>query len=242
MLRPWSDRQIEDCGEPLCSLSPDFFCLQPHPYQALGAPYGAGLNPFALREGVCSRLLKAQRDLQSRAPGLRFAIFDAWRPIAVQQFMVDHALAEERGRRGLPLDASTDDPLTQKALKDVEEAVGRFWAPPSRDPATPPPHSTGAAVDLTLADETGTPLDMGGAIDAIGVVSEPSYYAVAAQSGQDSEAELFDQRRCLLRHVMEAAGFQQHPNEWWHFSYGDQLWAWRAGQKTAIYGRSEPSA
>ncbi|MFM7652374.1 MAG: D-alanyl-D-alanine dipeptidase, partial [Vulcanococcus sp.] len=33
------------------------------------------------------------------------------------------------------------------------------------------------------------------------------------------------------------AGFEQHPNEWWHFSYGDQLWAWRAGQDVACYGR-----
>jgi D-alanyl-D-alanine dipeptidase len=37
---------------------------------------------------------------------------------------------------------------------------------------------------------------------------------------------------------MLEAGFAQHPNEWWHFSHGDQLWAWRTGQTQAIYGRS----
>ena len=26
---------------------------------------------------------------------------------------------------------------------------------------------------------------------------------------------------------MTKFGFAQHPNEWWHFSYGDQLWAWK---------------
>ena len=36
---------------------------------------------------------------------------------------------------------------------------------------------------------------------------------------------------------METAGFAQHPNEWWHFSLGDQLWAWRTGGQTARYGR-----
>jgi D-alanyl-D-alanine dipeptidase len=25
---------------------------------------------------------------------------------------------------------------------------------------------------------------------------------------------------------MVSAGFQQHPNEWWHFSYGDQMWCY----------------
>jgi D-alanyl-D-alanine dipeptidase len=36
---------------------------------------------------------------------------------------------------------------------------------------------------------------------------------------------------------MEVAGFAQHPNEWWHFSHGDQLWAWRLGHPSAHYGR-----
>ena len=31
-------------------------------------------------------------------------------------------------------------------------------------------------------------------------------------------------------------GFVQHPNEWWHFSYGDQLWSWLSKQGNAIYG------
>jgi D-alanyl-D-alanine dipeptidase len=37
--------------------------------------------------------------------------------------------------------------------------------------------------------------------------------------------------------VMLEVGFAQHPNEWWHFSQGDQLWAWRTGHHQAIYGR-----
>ena len=35
---------------------------------------------------------------------------------------------------------------------------------------------------------------------------------------------------------MEQAGFVQHPNEWWHFSYGDQLWSWLRNQGNPIYG------
>jgi D-alanyl-D-alanine dipeptidase len=36
---------------------------------------------------------------------------------------------------------------------------------------------------------------------------------------------------------MAAAGFARHPNEWWHFSHGDQLWAWLRGEPQAHYGR-----
>jgi len=114
--------------------------------------------------------------------------------------------------------------------------VSRFWAPPSQDPATPPPHSTGAAVDLTLAEASGYPLAMGGEIDAIAAVSEPDHYAAAARD-PSSQAALWHHRRCLLAEAMAVAGFSQHPHEWWHYSYGDQLWAWRSRQPTACYGR-----
>lgn len=67
-------------------------------------------------------------------------------------------------------------------LEAVTAEVGRFWAAPSPDPATPPPHSTGGAVDLTLATTSGEPLDLGGEIDAIGAVSEPDHYDPARRS------------------------------------------------------------
>lgn len=41
---------------------------------------------------------------------------------------------------------------------------------------------------------------------------------------------------------MNQAGFVQHPNEWWHFSYGDQLWCWISNQNNAIYGAAFESA
>ncbi|WP_271255300.1 M15 family metallopeptidase [Pseudanabaena sp. Chao 1811] len=35
---------------------------------------------------------------------------------------------------------------------------------------------------------------------------------------------------------MTHSGFVRHPHEWWHFSYGDQIWAWICNEKLAIYG------
>lgn len=232
MLRPWSDRPIRDCGESLEQLPPLIHRLEPHPYASLGAPYGVGADPFRLRESVIIRLIKAQFALQRTEPKIRLAVFDAWRPIAVQAFMVDHAIAEECQRRGVDRDQSSQS----VAVQEVIEAVGRFWAPPSLDPSTPPPHSTGAAVDLTLAEANGMPLSMGGEIDAIGAISEPDHFVEAARENPSSEAGLWHQRRRLLADAMVTAGFAQHPHEWWHFSHGDQLWAWRCNKPEAIYG------
>ena len=230
-MRPWSLIPIAECGEPMQELPPALLRMEPHPYMALGAAYGASGTPFQLRLGVVQRLLDAQQQLVEHDPSLRLSIFDAWRPIAVQAFMVDHSIAELCRERGVEVRSGN-------AFDQVVADVGRFWAAPSRDPMTPPPHSTGAAVDLTLSSSDGTPLAMGGEIDAIGAVSEPQHYA----GRDDSNARRWHQRRQLLAEVMGAAGFAQHPNEWWHYSFGDQLWAWRRGAAVAIYAEAVNSA
>ena len=232
-MRPWHGVPIDDCGEELVPLPASLLRLEPHPYASLGAPYGEGGCPFRLRSGVVSRLLAAQEALRRHEPGLRLAIFDAWRPLAVQRFMVRHTLVEECQRRGLDPDGQGP------ALESVRRLVARFWAAPSPDPSTPPPHSTGAAVDLTLADSDGQPLAMGGAIDALGPVSEPDHHAAAAAADPRAEAAHWHANRERLLAVMEGAGFARHPNEWWHFSLGDQLWAWSRQETRAIYGRLE---
>ena len=244
--RPWSPIPILESGQRLEPIPASLYRLEPHPYVALGAPYGGQVDPFRLRSGVVQQLLTAERHLAELRPGWRLLIFDAWRPLAVQRFMVAQAIGEQCRLQGV------DPQGSSAALAAIGAEVGRFWAPPSEDPATPPPHSTGAAVDLTLAGHEDPPsqgeagegapgkvhqLDLGAPIDAIGAVSEPDHFAAAALADPSSGAARWHGRRQLLRQVMETAGFVQHPNEWWHFSLGDQLWAWRTGAKAARYGR-----
>jgi zinc D-Ala-D-Ala dipeptidase len=234
-LRPWSAIPIDDGGDPLEPLPPQLLRIEPHPYAALGAPYGDAGSPFRLRGEVIRRLLRAQQQLRHGQPDWRLAIFDAWRPLAVQAFMVEHSIASTCRARDI-------DPAAATAARDaVVSEVGRFWAPPTADPAAPPPHSTGAAVDLTLASGSGELLEMGSAIDAIGVVSEPDHFLQASQRCPDPQLQgrylIWHRRRQALRAAMEEVGFVQHPNEWWHFSWGDQLWAWRRNAPNAHFGR-----
>lgn len=236
-MRPWQAIPIQDLGEPLVDLPAPLLRLEPHPYVQAGAPYGDGGSPFRLRAGVLQRLLLAQDLLQASTEGAEWqlAIFDGWRPLAVQRFMVEQAIAQTCGSRGI-------DPLQASPERDaVVMEVGRFWAPPNDDLAKPPPHSTGAAVDLTLADRQGRVLEMGSPIDLIGPPSEPDYFLTLAESHSDSpecqQYLLWHRRRVVLHVAMHAAGFARHPNEWWHFSWGDQLWAWSTGAAEAAYGR-----
>ena len=231
-LRPWNNIKINECNEPLVVIPESIFRLTPHPYMSLGAPYLTGLDPWVLRQSVLKRLKQAQQNLFDITSDLQLALFDAWRPISVQKFMFNYTIEETCRSRGINI----DDISNKEDITDVIEEVGRFWAKPSCNPLTPPPHSTGAAIDLTLADMTGHPLDLGGEIDFIGAESSPDFYKEDNLGNPCSKHQLFHKRRSLLFSVMEQAGFVQHPNEWWHFSYGDQLWAWTSNQGIPIYG------
>ena len=231
-LRPWNNIKINECNEPLVVIPESIFRLTPHPYMSLGAPYLTGLDPWVLRQSVLKRLKQAQQNLFDITSDLQLALFDAWRPISVQKFMFNYTIEETCRSRGINI----DDISNKEDITDVIEEVGRFWAKPSCNPLTPPPHSTGAAIDLTLADMTGHPLDLGGEIDFIGPESSPDFYKKDNSGIPCSKHQVFHNRRSLLFSVMEQAGFVQHPNEWWHFSYGDQLWAWTSNQGISIYG------
>ncbi len=232
MTRPWHKLPINSIDEPLVELPKSLHRLEPHPYLSLGAPYGHGLHPWFLREKVILKLLQAERALQKQKSNLRLAIFDAWRPIPVQAFMVDYVIKQECIKKGL--DISLQE--SKEAYRDILENVEKFWAAPSVSSLTPPPHSTGGAVDITLANDLGDPLDMGGEIDELGPISYPSYYSKSHQIKSNSLESVWNFRRVLLFEVMNKVGFVQHPNEWWHFSYGDQLWAWRSNSSNAFYG------
>lgn len=228
-MKPYQKIPIKECGETLVSIPLEHFAVtSPHPYAALGAPYG-DFSPYFLRQGVLQKLLQAQSYLQKKRPGWRLQIFDAYRPIPVQQFMVDYTFNQLAEKAGLDPKKLSDEKRSHLTAKVIE-----FWAVPSLNPNTPPPHSTGAAVDLTLVNEQGITVDMGSAIDEISPRSYPNHFTPE----QDQQARQYHHHRSILSEAMSAASFQQHPNEWWHFSTGDQLWAYQVGA-IARYGNAQ---
>ncbi len=76
-------------------------------------------------------------------------------------------------------------------------------------------HNYGCAVDLTIADDKGVPLDMGTAFDEFHPRSQPKLEAEYLRSGELTSAQL--ENRLVLRRAMTGAGFIQNPHEWWHY-------------------------
>ena len=227
---------IHECGEPLVPIPDGIFVrFDPPPYLAFGAKYGAA-NPWMMREGVLNALIAAQNRLQTIRPNWKIMLFDVYRPNSVQIFMVEREFGIKARDAGL-------DPanLTPEQREELGKKVFKYWSVPSEDPTTPPPHSTGAAMDITLSDENGHEVDMGALIDEGAPPAHPDYFVHA----KDDAGQLAHAHRTLLRYVMSAEGFRQHPEEWWHFSRGDQLWAWLEREKgrnpnaTALYGRAD---
>jgi D-alanyl-D-alanine dipeptidase len=70
-------------------------------------------------------------------------------------------------------------------------------------------HNLGVAIDLTAVDTaTGRPLDMGTPYDTFGAEAH-----TANATGEVAR------NRAILVDAMEAEGFENYDQEWWHFSY-----------------------
>jgi zinc D-Ala-D-Ala dipeptidase len=80
------------------------------------------------------------------------------------------------------------------------------------DPRRGSPHSRGAAIDLTLVDQSGAALDMGTAFDAFTKLSHHGATEI------DPAAQ---RNRMLLLGLMTAAGWDFYRNEWWHYQLFD---------------------
>jgi zinc D-Ala-D-Ala dipeptidase len=95
------------------------------------------------------------------------------------------------------------------------------------DPPDIGPHCTGGAIDLSLVDLHGKPLDMG---TNMGEFTNKSFTY--------NNQLTIEQRtnRQILLDAMETVGFLNFPAEWWHFSYGDRDWAY-VNETQAFYGQ-----
>lgn len=185
------------------------------------------ITALVLREGAAQRL---QRVNAALAPaGLELFLFDAWRPQAVQRYFHDEWLPNELKRRRPDLRGAA-------LLKEVET----YWAAPTVSADAPSPHSTGGAVDITIRWRGGDMLWMGSLFDDASAIAHTAHFEGAdAEAGFSFSAEEARANRRLLYWLMREAGFASNPSEWWHFSYGDRMWANITGAPAALYSGAE---
>ncbi len=179
-----------------------------------------------LRRSVAAKL--AAINLRLKPLGLELWLFDAWRPQAIQRFFHDVWFPDWLRARNPHLEG-----------EGLVEEVEKYWAAPTAGATSPSPHATGGAVDLTIVfRETRHALYMGGVFDELTGLAWTDHYEHAdPQSMSDEEARA---NRRLLYWLMTDEGFASNPTEWWHYSWGDQLWARLYGQPAAHYGACVP--
>ncbi len=226
-MKIWNKIPIKDNGEKLIAIPSCLKFFDPHPYSHLGAPYKDKSSIWKLREEVVNRLVKVHDYLISKS-SFNLLIYDSWRPLEVQEFMFKRAILLECKKSDIDISFENI-----KTYPSIIKKVEKFWAYPSYDTRCPPPHSTGGALDVCLSDKDGNLVEMGSMVDQMDETSNPYFYA----NIKNEEAIIWNSRRNLLREIMTKFGFAQHPNEWWHFSYGDQLWAWKNKKANALYGK-----
>lgn len=100
--------------------------------------------------------------------------------------------------------------------------VDKFTAPPGGSS-----HQTGAAIDLTLINKKGERLDMGTSLTDFG---EKVYMHTNLINEEQKK------NRKTLRDAMTKAGFVYYPLEWWHYCYGDRMWAAYNNKTECFYG------
>jgi D-alanyl-D-alanine dipeptidase len=149
--------------------------------------YGC-LRHAYVQKPVLLMLNKAQLALEKKYPGYHLLIYDAARPLSIQWVLWNT--------------------LTQYPPAERQKYVA--------DPKQHSIHNYGSALDLTVADEKGKPLDMGTKYDFFGDLAYPSKEKQFLSSGKLSQKAY--QNRLILRQAMQTAGFMRIEFEWWHFN------------------------
>ena len=177
------------------------------------APVEARFNgAIYLREHVtCSVLNAAERLLDATKGEVTLKFYDGYRPLEDQRRLFDKYRAEFAAAMPGASDQEIWDRVTQVVA----------------DPDLTPPHSTGGAVDLTLAwTRTHVELDMGSGVNEL--------TARASTWCRDLSATQ-EYNRLLLLGTMTSAGFYNLPTEFWHYSQGDPYHTLFCGEAQAKY-------
>ncbi len=197
---------IQESREPVVDLSKFDFILEPKYF--MGGV--SGDKRIFLREGVVRRLDELQKELK----GFKIKIWDGFRSRIVQNTLLNNLCKE----------LAIKQPTWSK--EEVAHEAGVFITLAS-DANRIPPHATGGAVDLTLVDASGSEVDMGTEFDHFGPEAHVEYFASDSPIGRN---------RTMLRELLRSRDFVQYSDEWWHFDYGNQLWAMNLHKPFAIYG------
>lgn len=162
-----------------------------------------------LRKTVAEMISRAEKKLPA---GTTFIINDAWRPQSVQKEITKWFIKSFSKK----YPSWSKDRIIREVEKYVAPSNGKYSSG----------HMTGGAVDLRLF-KNGKKVPM---------KSSRLTYQENAKSFQPKLPQYIQKNRNVMFAALKKAGLSNHPNEYWHWSYGDIWWAKINKKKTAIYG------
>jgi len=112
----------------------------------------------------------------------------------------------------------------------LRRLASQFTAP--MDEHVPPPHTTGGAIDLMLANENNEVLDH---LSPYVPRDHKAFPFAAAGLSDDAR-----RHRDMLAQAFSTGAMTNYPSEYWHWSYGDQGWAYRGRHEHALYSAVTP--
>ncbi|MCF6274662.1 MAG: D-alanyl-D-alanine carboxypeptidase family protein [Robiginitomaculum sp.] len=168
-------------------------------------------NDWRIRRVVRDKVLQAVDNLPD---GLCLMLFDAFRT------------RDRQWELWNPVFKSITDNNPNWSKDQVYIEASRWVSPPD---GLGSGHQAGAAIDIKLAYLNKEELDFGGTMKGLSGVA-PTAWPVVPNIRKN---------RDLLVKLMHDVGMVNYPDEWWHFSYGDRLWAEITGKSKAFFAPIE---
>ncbi len=160
--------------------------------------------PIYLRESVAKKLQSAQKLLPKDT---FFKIYSAYRSLDEQEKLWNKKILQLKKTHKNYSKIKLEYLAVKSVAKPTQNGGG---------------HQTGGAVDISVCNQFGKDLDMGGKY-------------LQFDENTPTKKMLTPARKLLLM-TLQKYGLVNYPQEWWHFCYGDRMWAAYSKKTHAIYG------
>jgi len=206
--------QIKDSGEELVDLL-DINNPRLIPLSSFDKKYENTYEGWSkVRVGVYQKLLKM---LDSLPDNIGIAYFEGFRTLSKQKEYFDKKFLE------ISQVISNENQAYLETTKHVSPFIDNI-----------PTHATGAAIDMTLFSvnvnsDKKSLLDMGKFDVIFGHNDQQETFSI-------NTTGLQKENRLLLLNAAIKAGLANYGFEWWHYSYGDKMYAFVYKEPYAIYG------
>jgi D-alanyl-D-alanine dipeptidase len=235
LMRPIMDAEvfqipIQECSEELVDLSKIDHGENAQRFSAL-SDFGNSYESVSydgnskVRQSVYQCLLNMLKILPK---DIGIAYFEGFRPLEIQKRYFDKKFIEilKSETESIRFDEITDAQM-DTAYHETSKHVSPFID-------NTPTHSTGAAIDIHLYkidphSNEKTLLDLGKFDVIFGPNNEQETFCSSITKQQKKN-------RLMLLDAAIKSELVNYGYEWWHFSFGDKLWAYVKGEACARYG------